>query len=301
MRKILISLCALFAVSACQTSSEFGAGTTDRHSILIAADESAPGSLHRDSRITGRVLNAMSGQISDRGFSVFDVTALDVNHDPMHRAPRDEAAILEAVRAGHSLPVDTIALFTIHADSRLGAGRSKVRVRVAARLMDASSGQHLGNFEVAEVAAIRPRCDGPCYTAAIGDVAQRLGRETASVLAQKLGVRVSRNQLREEHTSAVRGLTLVFDDFSAAELLEIQEYLAIFSGYRSHRPIASFHRHAEIWYDSAISAAKLRRNLDRMLTEMGLQARIAFRGNTYMIRQVKIPLSARRKVPAYKW
>jgi hypothetical protein len=301
MRKFLFPLFVLLAVSACQTSGQFDAGARGSHAILIMAEDGDTGSVSRDNRVSRRVLNELSSQISGYGFSVFDETALTFNRNRQGRSRRSDAELIDIARSINRPPIDTIALFTIYTDSRLRPHTRKLRVRVAARLLDAKSGRRLGNFEVSEEGNVHPNCSGPCYAETVGDVAKILGREVADVLSQKLDVRFSRGPGRRGDDGLVRGLTLTFDNFSVVEMQDIQDYLEIFSGYRSHRPIASFHRHVEIWYESSIPHSKLRRNLDRMFEELGIQARIAFQGDAYNIRQIRVPVRARRKAPAFRW
>ena len=92
MRKILLSLMALLAVSACQTTGGFDAGRNRaEHAVLIMAEDADPGSLSRNSRVSRRVMDAFATQISAYGFSVFDEAALTfATHDP-RRARRSDA------------------------------------------------------------------------------------------------------------------------------------------------------------------------------------------------------------------
>ena len=96
-------------------------------------------------------------------------------------------------------------------------------------------------------------------------------------------------------------MSLIFEDFTSIQMQDIEDYLVVFSGYRSHRPSATFHRHNEIWYQSSIRHAKLLRNLERMFEEMDVRARIQFSGNEYRIRNVRLPNRARRRAPRYRW
>ena len=301
MHKILFPLFALLIVSACESSGQFDAGDRGSHAILVMAEDGDDGSVSRDSRISRRVLNEVSTQISAYGFSVFDETALTYNSHRQGRSRRGDAELIDIARSVQRPPIDTIALFTVYTDSQTLPHTRKLRVRVSGRLLDAQSGRRLGNFDVSDSGNVHPSCGGPCYAETVGDIAREMGREVADVLAQKLDVRFSRGPGPRSDDGLVRGLTLTFDDFSVVELRDIQDYLEIFSGYRSHRPIASFHRHLELWYETSISDAKLRRNLDRMFDELGMQARIAYQGNAYSIRQVRLPVRARRKAPGYNW
>lgn len=309
MKGFLIPILALLAASACETSGQFDAGRRADHAILIMAEDADPATVPADSRISRRVLDEFASQIAAYGFSVFDETALTFDTRLPGGARRSDAELIDIARAIRRPPIDSIALFTIQADRQDRPHTSKLRVRVSGRLLDARSGQRRGNFELSDTGNLRPDCIGPCFAETVGDIARVMGREVADVLASKLDVRFSaRPAPRPEIATSgrddgglVRGMTLTFDDFSIVEMQDIERYLAIFSGYRSHRPVSSFHRHFEIWYESAIGDGRMRRNLDRMFEELGLQARISFAGGDYHIRQIRLPLRARRDAPGYRW
>lgn len=301
MRRFLLPIFCLLAVSACESSGGFDAGSRASHTILIMAEDSDFDSVSRNSRTSRRVLNEVSSQISAYGFSVFDEAALTLNTHRQGRARRSEAELIDTARAMKRPPIDTVALFTIFTENQNLPHTTKVRVRLAGRLVDVQSGRRLGNFDVSDNGNVNPDCSGPCYAETVSDIARTLGREVADVLAQKLDVRFTRKPGPRERTGHVRGMSLVFDNFSAVEMQDIEGYLEIFSGYQSHRPTASFHRRAEIWYESSIPHAKFRRNLDRMFDELGMKARVSFQGNAYTIRQVRVPSRARRQAPKYKW
>jgi hypothetical protein len=301
MHKLLFSLFVLLAISACETGGSFNAGARGSHAIMIMVEDGDAGSIPRDNRVSRRVLDEFSNQISSYGFSVFDETALTFKRNRQGRSRRSDAELIDIVRSIKRPPINTIALFTIYTDSQLSPHTRKLRVRMSARLLDAQSGRRLGNFEVSDEGNVNPNCSGPCYAETVGGIAKILGGEVADVLSQKLDVRFSPGRQRSTDDGLVRGLTLTFDNFSVVEMQDIQGYLEIFSGYRSHRPINSFRRHAEIWYESSIVHFKLRQNLDRMFEELRIKARIAFQGDAYNIRQIEVPVRTRRKAPSYKW
>ena len=301
MRSIFASCLAMLALAACQTTGEFDAGSRSSHAVLVMAEDADTGSIARTNNVTRRVIKEISGQVSDYGFSVFDEAALTLNSHKQGRARRSDTELIDVARSITRPRIDTIALFSVFSDSQIRPHTRKLRVRLTARLLDAQSGRHFGNLEVSDIDNIHSRCDGPCYTEAVGDIARVLGREVADILAQKLDVRFTRPVRNADSEGLVRGLTLTFENFGAVEMQDIEAYLPIFFGYRSHRPITSYYRHREIWYESSIKHVKLKRNLDRMLSELGMQARIAFQGNQYTIRQSRIPSRARRKAPSYRW
>lgn len=205
MRKLLFPLFVLLAVSACETSGQFDAGTRGSHAILIMSEDGDAGSISRDNRVSRRVLDELSSQISGYGFSVFDETALTFNRNRQGRSRRSDAELIDIARSINQPPIDTIALFTIYTNSRLRPHTRKLRVRISARLLDAQSGCRLGNFEVSDEGNVHPNCSGPCYAETVGDVAKILSREVADVLSQKLDVRFSRGPEQRTDDGLVRG------------------------------------------------------------------------------------------------
>ena len=88
--------------------------------------------------------------------------------------------------------------------------------------------------------------------------------------------------------SLVNEYHLIFDNFSAEQVMAIEEYLVVFSGYQSHRPTYSSARRAELWYQSDIKLGRLQRNLHKMLDRLGFHARVSYSGNTFNIEQTVI-------------
>jgi len=298
MKRLLTLIVALLAISACQTN---GFGDRESHAVLVMVEDSDSGSLNRNSRVARRVMDEFADQISAHGFSVFDETALTFNTRRGQGTRRGDAQLIDIARGIRRPPIDTIALFTIFVDKQDRAHTRKLRVRVAGRLLSVQCGRRLGSFEVSETGNVRPGCTGPCFAEEVGDLARPLGQEVADILGEKLGARFGTPTPINYRDGMVRGLTLTFDNFSIVEIQDIESYLEIFSGYRSHRPITSFRRHFEIWYESSIAHARMQRNLERMFEELGMRARISFAGNSYNIRQLRVPVRARKRAPRYRW
>jgi hypothetical protein len=96
---------------------------------------------------------------------------------------------------------------------------------------------------------------------------------------------------------------LVFNNFTPEEMLEIEEYLVVFSCYYGHRPGEVMSRRQTVWYESCITPARLRRNIDQMLGLLDLRARFTMSGNEYSID--KLPHRGQRGSAArssdYQW
>ena len=85
---------------------------------------------------------------------------------------------------------------------------------------------------------------------------------------------------------------LIFDKFSQDDMMDIEEYLEMFSGYVSHRPAPAGMNtatHHEYIYKSRIGAAKLSRNLHKALNQLNMKAQTTIDGRTYTVKKVGMP------------
>ena len=301
MARTVVCLCILITVAACQTTGSFDAGERATHNLVILAEDGDRDSIHGNNHINRLVLNALSTQISEYGFNVFDETAISFNRRPKTTNRRSYGELLESARSFDRPLIDTVVFFTVFTGSRKEAHTNEIRVRVIARLVNTRSGQILGTFELAEESNLAPNCIGDCYAERVSDMAVILGREVADVLGQKLSLRFSREPAYHGDESSVRGVTMTFEEFNVFEREDIKSYLKIFSGYKSYQLLSSFHRHMELWYETSISHSKLNRNLNRMFTELEIKARVTYSENSYKIRRIIPPSSALRRAPNYKW
>jgi hypothetical protein len=80
--------------------------------------------------------------------------------------------------------------------------------------------------------------------------------------------------------------SLVFKGFNSDEMLDVVEYLVVFSGYKNHRPVFTASRLQEIWYDSSSTSQRLQRNITKMIDFMGVQAQVRFSGNEFSIQKI---------------
>jgi hypothetical protein len=117
------------------------------------------------------------------------------------------------------------------------------------------------------------------------------------VLAIKLADIVDANAATamdsSERVSAVDigdAYTMVFSGFTPEEVMDIEEYLVVFSGYKTHRPAYSGTRHHELWYETTSTSGRLVRNLNKMLEHLATRGRVTFSGNEFTVTKI-----ARRK------
>ncbi|MES9904546.1 MAG: hypothetical protein ABW168_17950 [Sedimenticola sp.] len=101
---------------------------------------------------------------------------------------------------------------------------------------------------------------------------------------------------RDDFKGFVKEYSLVLNDFDAGLQMDVEQYLADFSGYRHHRPVDCSRRHCEYWYGSTLSSARLQRNIHRMLDALGVEAAVVFSGNTFEITRIH---SGERRGPRF--
>ena len=78
MNKLSTIFFASFALAAC-TGTPHPAISAEDPNILILCEDSDPDSVPRNNRIFKRVLNAVSNQLGDEGFNVYDETAVTLD------------------------------------------------------------------------------------------------------------------------------------------------------------------------------------------------------------------------------
>ena len=276
------------------------AQAADKPNLLVFGEDFDDDAIPRDSRVFRRVLTSLQEQLSDKGFDVFDETAVTLDNFAQGRTGRSDAEIIDIAKSITRPPIDVATIFTIYASARDVGHTTKVRVRIEGRLLQVKTGQHLGAFEVKGPPEWNApaKCNRECIIESVGDYAKTLGNDLGSVLAEKLA------WLVEGHTGTVSNTgsalptayNLVFDGFTPDEMLKIEEYMTIFSGYKTHRPGYSSNTRAEIWYESSIASARLNRNIQRMLAELDLRGTVQFSGNTFTLK--KITLRGQQKKPA---
>jgi len=272
--------------------------------ILVVGEDADKDTIPRNSRVFRRVLDALSNQLYDQGFDVFDETAITSDTMAQGRVRRTDAELIDIARTITRPPIDVIVMFQIFVSAKELSYTTKVKTRVSGRLLHARSGQRFGNFEV-----ISPRewnapvdCSRECILEIVGKYARILASDVGSVLAEKLEDAVGGSDIADGGTTragVADKFTLVFEGFSLDDILDIEEYLVVFRGYESHRPIYSSIRRFEFWYVADISSSRLQRNLNKLLKELNMSGRVSFSGDEYTV--TKISKRKRRKIKGDDW
>ncbi|WP_299071417.1 hypothetical protein [uncultured Paraglaciecola sp.] len=273
----------------------------DSPNLLVMGDDADEDTIPRNSRVFKRVIASMNSELNDI-VDVYDETAITLTNFKQGRVRRTDGELIDIARSVTRPPIDVVAVFSIYASMKDTGYSKKARARVTGKLLNVHSGKFIDNFETSPYSwNVSAGCDNrECILEEMGDGIKTLGQELGNVLATKYDW-----QLYGQHGNAQRGTStndmigdfyLEFDGFSAEDVMEIEEYLVIFSGYESHRPTEQRHTRSVMLYRSSISNAKLNRNLKKMLAELDMRATISFEGNTYVMK--RISLRGKRNKPS---
>ena len=284
-------ICCLIVITA-PSAYAFG----DRPNILIMGEDADDDSIPRNSRVFKRVLNAVSKQVQEMGFDVYDESAVTLDHFKQGRVRRSKDELIAIGRSVRKPPIDVVVIFRIFASIKDKAYVQKVTAHIEGQMIQVNSGKVLGNFEVKSphnVWTAPAECSRECVINVVGDYSKILANDLGAILAENL-VSIHNGSAGESMPSGIgtkmaTDFSLVFDNFSSQMMSEIEEYLVIFSGYKAHRPTYSSARRFEIFYQSTIASAKLQRNLNKMLEQLELGVRLTFSGNTFTMEQYAFP------------
>ena len=84
----------------------------------------------------------------------------------------------------------------------------------------------------------------------------------------------------------VTAYSLTFENFPAPLMLDMEDRLVRFCGYRGHRQTESTGLTHRLWYESAIGSADLNRALVESAGVLGVRARVTMSGNDFRIQRV---------------
>ena len=266
----------------------------DNPNLLVMGEDADEDTVPRDSRVFKRVIVALQNQMHDNSFDVYDETAITLDNFVQGRIRRTDGEIIDIARSVKRPPIDVAVIFSIYASAQKKAYTTKVKARIEGRLLNVKTGKFLGNFEVdsGQFWNAPNDCNRECILEVVGDKSTILGNDLGAVLAEKLAWMVDGGSAtgmdRPGSNQMITDYYLVFDGFSAEDLMDIEEYLVIFSGYESHRPTEQRHTRTDLMYRSSIAEAKLDRNLKKMLAELDMRATINFEGNTFTMKRISL-------------
>ncbi|NDV26352.1 hypothetical protein [Desulfovibrio sp. JC010] len=313
MRKTVLLLIAI----VCFFVAPSMALATDLPRVMIVGEDADPDTVPRNSRVFKRVLNAISNEMVNLGFDVKDETALTHMTHVQGRTRRNDAELIQIAKdAG----IDVLCIFSIYPNAKTNQNSVRVTARVEGRLLSVWDGSRMGNFESEpQQYQLVPRpYSRNDVLEAVGKLSKIIGSDVGAVLADRL------DQYHPEGGSYSDGggsgsgggggsgigsggrlleWTLIFDGFSDDDMLDVEDYITIFTGYDSHRPKSNAlntSSHHELWYKSSIDSAHLKRNMVRMLRKLNMKGRVYISGNEVkIVKQHRV--KQRRKQSNSEW
>ena len=298
------------------------AQAAEQPNLLVVGEDADQDTVPRGSRIFNRVLAALTSDMSELGFMVYDETAVGMDITNPGRVRRVDAELISVAQRIQQPPIDAIVVFQIYASVQQNAYSDikELRVRIAGRMIQVQTGKALGNFEVAVgPRGLRPlpvSCNRDCILEHVGNEAKPIAHEVGIVLARKLDELSPTKPKRSSELTApapaeaaatpavappasastCTGLstayTIVMRGFDADDTGQIERLLMSFQGYEHHRPVRAQTRLSEYWYETCSDQARLERNLRVMLEQMPGQTRLALSGHRFEIQ--KIPAAGKR-------
>lgn len=279
------------------------AQAADRPNVILFNEDHDDDSVPNNSRIHKQVLRAVDNQLGDMGIATYDETTVGLDQGfATGRTRRSDAEIIDISRSIKAPPIDVAVIYTIYASAEARDYITKVRTRIEGRILNIRTGRNLGSFQVKspKERTAPVDCNRECILETVGE---ELGNDLGAVLGEKLAWMVDGDGRQGSNSGegVPMAYTLNFNGFTPNEMMKIEEYLVIFSGYKSHRPIYSSERRSEIWYESSINSAKLTRNLNRMLAEIDLRGMVQFSGNTVLIEKITLRGGDQPASKDYAW
>jgi len=292
IRKILAAI-VLVTSSCVMVVVPSISNAADKPNILIFNEDSDKDAVPRNSRVSKRVISSITNQLSDQGFDVYDETALTLDGFKQGRSRRTDAELIDIARTIQRPPIDVAIIYTIYASAKALPYTTKIRTRIEGRILNVKTGQRLGNFEVEspkEWIADDAKCNRECILESIGGAGKILAEDLGAVLYEKLAwiVDPDNDGVGDDNSGLPSAYTLLFQGFTPDEVLDIEEFMLEFTGYKTHRPVYTSKTRAEFWYETSLKSAKMNRNLRKMLKHLDMNSRVQFSGNTFTVQRITL-------------
>lgn len=299
----VIKACALFLMVAMVAALMIPVQSfaSDQPRVIIMGEDAREGTVRRYRPAFTRVKDAIANSMIEQGYDVLSETAQTLD---THAQARVHRADSELIQTAKDVSADVLVIFSIFPRVKKHAANYKIKGRVTGRLISVADGRRMGNFEITPLAnkQVPPPLRASTAHEALGDIAQPFGREVGDVLVSKLNNLYGDADGNGGTGHAVEW-TLTFDGFSMDDMMEIEDYLVIFSGYDSHRPcgncVNTSKRHA-YWYKSTIGTAKMKRNMYKLMKKLQYQANIQIADRTVEIKKLNANRQ-RKKANSSEW
>ena len=192
MKQITHTLLLSFVLMGCAAQGNdvrhLSPSRGDQPNVLILGEDNDKDTVRRNTRVFKRVLAALSTELQNEGFAVYDEVGLTLGHSNQGRSRRTDAEIIDIARSVKKIPIDVAVIFSIYYSTEKSSYAWKLRTRIEGRLLAVHSSRQLGNFEVelphADNVPTNSSHDHLIET--VGKNAKRLAHDLGAVLAQKL-------------------------------------------------------------------------------------------------------------------
>ncbi len=267
--------------------------------VLIVGEDADKDTIPRGSVNFNRIERALAEKLIERGFTVYDETAITMDVAPQGGVRRELPELLQMAKIA-KVPIEVIVVFQIYANVRPMPYMKNVLqpfVRVDGRLIRVRPGQVLGNFEYGSDIEFEPlpqicrNADGldrTCVLESFGNQARLIGEGVGKALATKLasylradtdldpnltipGGDQGGSQYTGNHQicEGMHGTSYVLRirNFTGAELQQLEKTFTTFACYEHHRVLREVGDMIEYAYESRANQARIVRNLRFVLEE----------------------------------
>ncbi len=292
----LFAFAAVTGLTGCTQTAHYECGNSDT-SIMVIGESASTNALLPESVMYERIAANLEANLTREGYGIVGRQSL-VDAYPEYFSRRnirhDDKALVDLARTHSRNKLDVLAVTEINAQIDTQQYHSNVTSTVGVRLLSVKDGTLLGEFELdnANSTSIRPSCKDECLDEAVVDNAKPLTLNVAALVAKALacpGSRSYKSDRFDQRASAFEtAYELVFDGFTAQDMLKVEEYLVDFSGYQAHRIVYSGATRTKYWYESSIKSSALNKNLYLVLERLGMRGVVQFSGNTYTVKKVTL-------------
>ncbi len=265
----------------------------DNLNLLVMSEDADKDTIPRDSRVFRRVITGIQNQMVDEGFDVYDETLVTMDNYEQGRTRRSRPEILDIARSVTNPPMDIVTNFLIYASVNEVGYTAKVRVRIDGEILHVKSKKYLGNFEGVSPREwnISPKCakSRECVLEEVGEKARIIANDVGAVLAEKLAWMDAGGGSGSGGGSQLEtAYELVFDGFDPDEVMDMEEYLVKFTGYKNHRYSYNSKRRAEIYYEGTTSSSRMNRNMNKMLEVLDLRGSVQYSGSKITVQKITL-------------
>jgi len=235
--------------------------------ILILIDDRNADTISRSSVIATSAVGHISGILYDEGFDIYQLDDIFIDkNDKKGGVEINHSDIAQKVKASKIKGIKAYLVVTIYASIRRSNDHQDIAVRMAFSATSMKNGMRIGNLELEDKKTMELPCTRECVLSSVKQLVDLLAKTGASALLEK------RSLLLSEDTG--NQYKIEFRNFSSNQIMNFEEYLAVFSGYKNHRLISSEEDKTIFWYKSDISSTKLYRNFTKMLLHLDLKGKV---------------------------